>query len=223
MIAKYFEIVEKAIQEKDLDSRVSIISTILLTTSIYLSNFHVVVSILILIFITAFSKNAIFGILASIPFLILFSISITFFGGNLLVVLAIAALISIGSGILYGTNIEELRKALIYFKVPKKVAFILSLAFRMFYIYIKDLRNISEILALNEVSRISYYKKMMKTFVSIAILRSIAIAEAIYSKDLKFDANFDMKFKMKRKDTILLIFSLSTLAISIFFGFNAKA
>jgi len=93
----------------------------------------------------------------------------------------------------------------------------------MFYIYIKDLRNISEILALNEVSRISYYKKMMKTFVSIAILRSIAIAEAIYSKDLKFDANFDMKFKMKRKDIILLIFSLSTLAISIFFGFNAKA
>ncbi|RLI74782.1 hypothetical protein DRO97_05040 [Archaeoglobales archaeon] len=216
MIAKYFNLVEKAVHGKNLDGRVAITSSLLLSLSIYISAFNPLISTLILIFVVFFARNSVYGLIASTPFLILFSISVVFFGGDLSVILAIAALISIGSGILYGVDVEGFRKALMYFKIPGRFAFILSLAFRMFQIYVRDLKNISEVLFLTKTSKVSYYKKLMKTFVSVIVLRSISFSETLYSRDLKFD--YDVEFELKREDYVLIAFSTLVLVLSIYLG-----
>lgn len=216
MIVRYFNLVEKAVHGKNLDGRMAIISSLLLSLSIYISAFNPLISTLILIFIVFFARNSVYGLIASTPFLILFLISIIFFGGDLSVILAIAALISIGSGILYSVDVEDFRKALMYFKIPGRFAFMLSLAFRMFQIYVIDLKNISEVLFLTKTSKFSYYKKLMKTFVSIIVLRSISFSETLYSRDLKFD--YDVEFELKREDYVLIAFSTLVLALSLYLG-----
>ncbi|RLI76992.1 hypothetical protein DRP05_11555 [Archaeoglobales archaeon] len=224
MLSRYLDIVEKAVERRvdeldGLNGRIAILAVFMFTVSIYTSGFNPIISTLISIFILVFSRSSIYGIIASIPFLILFSVSILFFGGDLKIVLAIIALITIGSGILYGVDVEELRSALVYFKIPKKIVFTLFLAFRMFQIYVRDLKNISEVLSLSETG-LSYYTKLMKTFISVIVLRSIAISETLYSRNLQFDFYVDYKdCKFKKRDYILLAFStfVLTLAISLRF------
>ncbi len=207
----------------DIDARIAITSVVLITLAIYISNFNPIVSISaigIAILACRNFKKILNGLKASIPFIAFFSISSYFLSGDLIYIarisLGITALVLIGIGMLYGILPEEITKALVFFRIPYRYAFLISLAFRMFQIYVRDLIHVIEALKLSGESGLMYYKKLLKTFVSIAVLRSIAISETLYSRGFGFcDVQIEMN-RVKRFDCVILILSVVVLGLSFY-------
>ena len=221
MISKYFGLFQKATQTCGLDGRIALISALILTVSIFISKFNVFISISIVLFILIFNRKSIYSILASLPFLALFFISIVIFGGTESILLSVLAMILVGSGIIYSAGTRNILAAMLYFKFPKKVALSLFLSLRLFQIYIQDLKNVSEILSLSGDGKLSYYRKLLKTFVSVAILRCVAISETIYSRDIDFE--MIIEFKPNKKDYFLLAFSIAIVVVSVLLRLNIFA
>ena len=205
-----------------LDARIALISATIVALAIYLSNFNVLISIFA-VFISLIAcespQKILKGLTASIPFILFFSISSYLLSGDLTYVtkttFGVIALISVGVGILYGTPPEEVVNALVFFKVPYRYAFLIALAFRMFQIYIVDLIHVVEALKMSGEKGLSYYKKLMKTFASIAVLRSLAISEALYSKGFGLENVKSYSRKISKSDVVLLILSSFLLILAI--------
>ena len=146
VLRKLFLLAEEAISStSNIEARVALISVTLITVSIYISSFNIFISLLAVItaLISCRSLQKILkGLAASSPFLIFFVVSSYILGGDIIyavkVTLGLIALVSAGIGILYGMHPEDLTFALVYFCFPYRYAFLVSLSFRMFQIFLRD-------------------------------------------------------------------------------------
>jgi energy-coupling factor transporter transmembrane protein EcfT len=145
--------------------------------------------------------------LASAPFIAFFGL-ISFVLGGFEKTLTVIALICIGC-LLYGIQPEEFSYALMFFRIPPKLAHSIAIAMRMFQILIGDFRLTSEALKVSGIKGLGYYVKLLKAFSAVTVLRAFAMAETLYSRRFDFDRRIVRCRKPKPKDWILL--ALSTL------------
>ena len=217
LLRRFLLLADEAIStSSNVEARTALISTAAITLSVYVSSFHPLISALAVATALAFSLTKVMkGVAASTPFLLFFAFSSYFLGGDVAytvrITFGLVALVSVGSGILYGILPEDLTYALMYFRIPYRYAFLMSLAFRMLQILIRDTAHAIEALKLSGESGFSYYKKLIKTIASIAVLRSIGISETLYSRG--FDK---VNCKVKPRVRALKGADYALLAISAF-------
>lgn len=225
MLRRILLMAEEAISEtSDVEARTALISAALISLAIYISSFHPIISAIAIFTAILSCQNpmkVVKGITASLPFLLFFAASSYFLGGDAVytarVTFGLAALIAIGSGILYGMLPEDLTYALMYFRIPYRYASLISLAFRMFQVFIRDVAHAIEALKLSGERGFSYYRKLIKTIASIAVLRSIGISETLYSRGFNLSGRVQPRVKkLGSFDYLLLLISALILVIAIF-------
>lgn len=186
-----------------------LIASSFLISAIYISNFNSIVSTIVLAATLCFkaSRNL---LILSAPLLFLILVFLVLFGSDLTIAVGFAAIISSG-GIITNTSPEVLRNTLSWFRLPEKVILSFYIPFRLFYLLVLD---IDTILPLNRVEgRWSSYLKSLKTLISVSVLRTLAISEAIYSTNPSF--KFYDGLKPKTSDIYVLILSIVILVISL--------
>ncbi|WP_202320498.1 hypothetical protein [Archaeoglobus neptunius] len=200
----------------DGEGRICLISAIILSMSVYISSMAPETSIFTIVLSSIYTKGRSFRLLkAFIPFLILFALSSVLFGYHVLLsFLAFIALISAGS-LIYAANLSEIGGALLYFKFPKKFVSIIYLAVSMIPLLVSDFRNVWEI---HEQRGFFGYYRLLKAFISTAILRAISISESLYSKGFNYAAS-GVTRKPGRSDLTLLALSVLILLHSVLLGY----
>uniref|UniRef100_A0A7C4W3Q8 Energy-coupling factor transporter transmembrane protein EcfT n=1 Tax=Geoglobus ahangari TaxID=113653 RepID=A0A7C4W3Q8_9EURY len=197
---------QAALREGDLEGRSSLISVFLLSLSVYISGFSLVICSLALMITVYFTKGrSLKTVTAFAPFYVLIMISGFFFdiGYAIKVTIAFATLLSVGT-LIYSSKIEEIAGALIFFRFPKKLVSTIQLAVSIFPLLVNDLKEISEVI---DARGLEYYKKILKAFVSTSILRALSISEALFSKNFNYNPIYEIR-SPKRKDITLLLLSL---------------
>jgi hypothetical protein len=216
------ELAEQALGSRlKLEARTAILSAGALTLAIYASSFHPAISLSIIFLAILYGNfNRILkAVFVSLPFLFLFALSSLFLSGSIVLaskmLLAIIAMIAVGSGILYGIQPEEFTNALLFFHIPYRYAFSISLAFRMLQIFLRDARCATEALRLSGEKGLGYHKRLLKTLASIAVLRSIGISETLYSRGFNPSNRVECRVRRPSKsDYALLAISAMLLCIA---------
>ncbi len=196
-----------ALQEGDFEGRCVLISVFLLSLSIHISNFNPIISVIVISISTTVSKMRNLGLIIGFsPFFILILISGVFFSFqySAMSALAFAAIISAGS-MVYSTKISEIGGAMTYFKFPKRFVSLIYLSLSIMPVLVNDLK---EILFVLDERGIKKYEKVLKSFISTAILRAISLSETLYSKNYRGAAVFYVR-PPEKNDFIL--FSISFL------------
>ena len=191
-----------ALREGDFEGRCALISAVLLSLSIHISALNPAVSTVVIVLTGFVSKGNNFRLISGfLPFFILILLSgILFsFKYSLISALAFAGIISTGS-VVYSSKISEICGALIYFRVPERFVSLVYLALSIMPVLVNDLREI--IFAMNERG-FKKYEKVLKAFVSTAILRAISLSESLYSKNYRGKAVYQIR-SPGRTDIILL-------------------
>ena len=195
-----------ALREGDLEGRCTLISIFLLSLSVYTSGFSFVVCFVAFAVSVYFTKGKSLNTVAAFaPFYVLIVISGFLFDLEyaLKVTIAFAILLSVGT-LVYSSKIEEIAGALIFLRFPKKFVSTIQLAVSVLPLLVNDLNEISEVVG---GRGLEYYKRILKAFVSTSILRSLSVAEALFSKGFDYNPIYEIRTP-KREDFILLLLSL---------------
>ncbi len=179
------ELLREGLRGGNREGRTCLLSAILLSGSVYISSMNWLTSSVIVVFSIIATRGRALKFLAGLlPFYVLFGISIVFTGiHGVKALLAFLALISAGS-MVYSTNINEIAGALLFFRIPKKVVSVLTLAISMLPMLLEDFQNVRELYQ----GGVSKYYRLLKAFVSTAILRAISLSESLYSKNFTYRA-----------------------------------
>lgn len=192
----------------EFEARTCLISSFLLTFTLY--TFRIDVALVVIALALAINhKRTIYCLMLSLPFLGFFCI-VAFLLGGLGKIPTVLALICVGSFLL-GVQPEKFGYALMYFRIPPKFAHSVSLAIRMFHILIEDMRRIMELLRLEELGKLEFITRLLKSLSAIAVVRALSIAEVLYSRGFDFDSRIVMCDPPKAKDYVLLLSSISIL------------
>lgn len=198
--------VSLAIKEGDIEGRCALISVILLSLSVYTSHFSFASCSIAMAITLFFTKSRALRVVAAfLPFYILILLSGFLFDMRyaLKSAFAFATLLSVGT-IIYSSRMNEIAGALIFFKIPKRFVCVVQLALSIVPHLINDLNEISEVI---EERRLGYYAKLLKVFVSTAILRALSFSEALFSKNFNYEPLYEIRYP-KVRDFILLGLSL---------------
>ncbi len=197
-----------------VEARTAILSSLFLTSSVYVSGFSPVFSLAV--FAISISVNPEVKILKKLsPFLLYFFLSSLLLSGIYAIKATLALLSILTAGLIVSTvNSAEFSKALNYFGVPESWAFQVSLALRMFKILENDVARCFEASKL-EYSGIRVYLNTLKAFSAVAVLRSVALAEALYCKGYAGKIPGELR-KPGKKDLALLTISIILFIFSIF-------
>ncbi len=188
------------------EGRTALLSAVLATLSIYVSGFSPVVSVTVMA-ITLRLKN-LRSLRYFTPFIALFFFSAFLLGGlKHALIMTLAVLAMLLSGLLV-TSVPstEFGKSLAYFGFPEAWAFQIALAIRMFSVLKNDARRC--------VEATGSYFKALKAFASIAVLRSVALAETLYCRNYSGKIPGELK-KPELTDYITLLLLLLVFAFSI--------
>lgn len=192
----------------EFEARTCLISSLLLTFPLYTFRIDVALVVIALALVINY-RRTVFCIKLSLPFLGFFCIVALLLGG-LSKIPTILALVCVGSFLL-GVQPEKFGYALMYFRIPPKFAYSVSLAVRMFHVLMTDMKNIVELLRLEELGKLGFIMKLLKSLSAIAVVRALSIAEVLYSRGFDFDKRIVMCDPPKAKDFALLLASISIL------------
>jgi len=192
----------------ELEGRCSLISALLLSVSVYASKMSVEVSILAVVISALVTKGkSIRLITAFIPFYLLFGISALFVGITAFqTLLAFLAVISSGA-IIFSSNPSEIAGALLYFKFPRKLVSLLSLALSILPVIASDFENA------RFLHGRAYYK-LLKAFVSASVLRGLSLSESLYSKNFSY-VPIGKSRRPQKKDYALVLTSTALFILAL--------
>ena len=192
------ESLKEGFKEGTLEGRCVIISVLLLSLSVYASNFEIFASVSAILISAAFSRGKVLKFLVGfLPVILLLLLSSLISGFKVL--LAFIAILFSGS-LLTSSRYSEIVGALIYFKFPEKLVSYVGIALSALPVILSDLENVKLLY------RRSYYP-MLKAFVSAAIIRSMSVGEMLYSKCFAERTYYEVR-KPKFADLLLLSLSL---------------
>ncbi len=194
----------------NLEARITLISVLLLCSSLH--SFRVDVSLIVTVIAVVFSRGRVLiGLKFFIPLITLF-IFWSFLLGGIDKLPTLIALIAIGLLVMC-IKPEDIAYALMYFKIPPRIAYSICIAIRLLHISLIDLRNISAVLSIE--SGLSKYVKLLKALTSVLILRSYSIAESLYSRGFNLDRKVVLVRKPKLFDWLLLVSSIAVFIYSL--------
>ena len=204
--------------EARVEARIALVCAFILAIALYASSFRVEISLLIIaIACLSSGLKALRAIALSMPFLIFFAASSYLLRGDVIhsatTTLGFASLVALGS-VIASVPPAELSCALVYFRVPYRFAFLISLAVRMFHMYVRDLRQAGEAMKLSGEKGFALYAKLLRAMASIAVLRSVAIAETLYSRGFSGRADCFNR-ELSRFDCLVLLLSAFVLVYSV--------
>ncbi|RUM34908.1 MAG: hypothetical protein DSY33_00990 [Archaeoglobus sp.] len=202
-------------QSKSVEGRIAIFSALLLTASIYISGFSLLVSALSIIISLVFCPRIIRSIILLSPMLIFFVFSSYILGGiKHSLNMSVAMLAILSSGLLVSSvPVTEFSLSLKYFGFPESWAFRIGLAIRMFEVFKEDVRRCFEASKL-ECRGVHIYLRALKSFSAVIVLRSVALAESLYCKGYSGKLPGELR-KPNFKDFLLLLFSAIVLITSL--------
>ena len=188
----------------NLEARTTLVSVLLLCSSLH--SFRLDVSLIVTAIAIVFSRGRVLiGLKFFIPLIALFVLW-SFLLGGIDKLPTLVALIAIGL-LVVCIKPEDIAYALMYFRIPPKIAYSICIAIRLLHIAFVDLRNISAVLSI-ESRGLKRYVKLLKAFTSLLILRSFSIAESLYSRGFDLDRKIILVRKPKIIDWFLLSVSL---------------
>jgi len=190
------------------EGRCALLSASFLSVSIYVSGMAFEVSLAAILIPLLVTKGRSLKLLkAFLPFYILFAVTAFFVGITALKsLLAFLAIISAGS-LVFSSQPSEISGALTFFKFPKKLVSLIQIALSVLPVIVSDFENVK-----NLYGR-SYYR-LLKAFVSTAILRAVSFSESLYSKNFRYKAAGKTR-KPGNADYLLLFVSILTLIYAI--------
>ncbi len=195
------ENLKEGFKEGELEGRCTLISTLLLSLSIYASNFEVFTSLSAMAISLFFSRGKVLRFsLGFLPVIVLIFVSSLLSGFKVL--LAFLAILFSGA-LLTSSRYSEIVGAPVYFKLPEKFVSYVSITLSILPVVLNDLQNV-KLLYRNSVKG---YLPMLKAFVSATILRSMSVGETLYSKCFDERTYYEIR-KPKLMDFLLLSLSL---------------
>jgi|Deesub1362B_J571_1020462.scaffolds.fasta_scaffold00951_11 hypothetical protein len=160
-----------------------IISIIFLNISSFSFFTSITVIFLSSIYSLSVSRKILSGIAASIPFIAFFSISTLILTSstesaikNALFILSLVSM----SSILLNLPHKKVLATFRYFRLPEKVSLMVIISFRLLNLYSEDIANIIDLYSIQRMKRIEYYRKIVRAFLSVLMLRAVNLSEAIY-------------------------------------------
>ncbi len=197
------DLLREGLRGGNREGRSCLLSAVLLSASVYASSMDWLTSSVIVLFSSIATRGRALKILTGLlPLYVLFGISILFTGiYGVKTLLAFLALMSAGS-MVYSTNINEIAGALLFFRIPKKVVSVLTLAVSMLPMLLEDFQNVVEV---HRDGAFKHYR-LLKAFVSTAILRAISLSESLYSKNFTYRA-FGTIRRPDKKDIAIVAIS----------------
>ncbi len=200
----------------DLEARTTLLSIFLLCSSLH--SFRLDVSLLVTAIAVLFSRGRVLvGLVFTSP-LIAFFVLWSLLLGGIEKIPTFIALITLGFLVL-GLKPEEIAYALMFFRIPPKIAYAICISMRFLRIAFTDLQNISSVLSI-ESRGFKKYANLLKAFTSVLILRSFSIAESLYSRGFDLNKRIVLVRKPKVVDFILLTCSICVFIHSIFLTFQ---
>jgi|GEM_PF-1220261 len=172
------------------------------------------------------------SVIVATPFIIFFSASSFVLTSSYLNMLRssifLLAIIFLGSLMLNlrFSNLISCFFSLHSLRLPLRIILALLIALRMLNVYSRDLANIIEIHAINERSRMEFYRKILKAGVSVIMLRAISLAENLYLRDVHgYMSNYPSRSAFSSDFSRLMLgakeiyFVLASIGIVIFYLF----
>ncbi len=201
-----------------VEGRTTVLSVIFLTLSIYVSSFSPVTSAIVVLLCVLRKADCLNALPLFLPFIGFFAVSSFLLGGpyhsGVMTLTTIALLLS---GILVSSlPPSEFALSLSWIGVPESWAFQVALALRVFYVLKEDARHCFE--AAKFEGKFPYLRAV-KAFVSVSILRSVALAETLYCRSYSGKIPGVLK-KPKVADYLFLVSSVLLLAFSIVWALN---
>ncbi len=190
------------LQEGDLEGRCALLSALFLSISVHLSGFSPFISSAVILISSLASRGRNLRLVAGFfPFFALIILSGLFFSFeySLISALAFAAIISSGA-IIFSSRVSEIAGALIYFRVPERSVSLIQLGLSIMPVLVRDLQ---EIMFVMDESGLRKYEKVLKAFISTAVLRALSLSESLYSKNYSGRSVFQVRYAEK-KDIMLL-------------------
>jgi len=194
----------------NLEARITLVSIFLLCSSLH--SFRLDLSLIVTAIAVVFSKGRVLvGLVFSAPLIALFALW-SFLLGGVEKIPTFIGLIAVGF-LVIGLKPEEIAYALMYFRIPPKIAYAICIAMRLLRISVVDLQNISAVLSI-ESRGFKRYAKLLKALTSVLILRSFSIAESLYSRSFDLNKRVVLVRKPNLIDWLLLISSTTVFAYS---------
>ncbi len=202
------ESLKEGLSGGEIEGRCALLSASLLSISVYVSGMAFEVSLIATLISLLVTKGRSLKLLKAFsPFYILFAVTAFFVGFSALKsLLAFLAIISAGS-LVFSSQPTEIIGALKFFKFPEKLVSVLQIALSMLPVILSDFENVKSLYGK------SYYR-LLKAFVSTAILRAISSSESLYSKNFQYKAGGKTR-KPEKTDYILLLVSILVLIYAI--------
>ncbi len=190
------------------EARTCITSSLILTLSVY--SFRIDVALLVIaLTLVASPRKTLRFLSITLPFTIPFVLA-AFLLGGVRKIPTVFALICVGS-LLIGIQPERFGYALMYFRIPPRFAYSISIAVRMFHVLVEDTRRIVELLRTEKLGRFEFVSRLLKSLSAIAVLRAISMAEVLYSRGIDLDRRVIVCERPKLRDYALLLSSISIL------------
>ena len=202
------ESLKEGLRGGDREGRCAVIAASLLSISVYVSGMAFEVAIAaIAISLIATKGRSLKLLRAFLPFYLLFAITALFSGISALkTLLAFLAIISSGS-IVFSSQPSEVSGALLFFRFPEKFVSLLQIALSMLPVVVSDFENVKSLYGR------SYYR-LLKAFVSTALLRAVSFSESLYSKNFSYKAVKKMR-RPEKADYLLLLASTAVFVYAI--------
>ncbi len=174
------------------EGRSCLAASVLLSVSVYLSGMDVVTSLAVVALSSLYTSfKSVKLIKAFVPFYIPVILTAPFFGVEHAVKTLLAFLAVIAAGaLIFATSYTEIAGALLFFKVPKKLVSMISIAIAIMPVVVSDFNNIRFV---HTGSNLSAYSRVLKAFVSTLILRSLSYSESLYSKNYQYGVMYDLR------------------------------
>ena len=198
------ESLKEGLRGGEREGRCALLSASLLSVSVYASGMAFEISLTATFVPLLVTKGRSLKLLkAFLPFYILFAVTAFFVGITALKsLLAFLAIISAGS-LVFSSQPSEIIGALKFFKFPEKLVSLLQIALSILPVIVSDFENVKNIYCR------SYYR-LLKAFVSTAILRAVSFSESLYSKNFRYKAAGKTR-KPGKADYLLLVVSIFVL------------
>ncbi len=194
----------------NLEARITLVSIFLLCSSLH--SFRLDVSLVVTAIAVVFSRGKVLvGLIFSAPLIALFALW-SFLLGGVEKIPTFIALIAVGF-LVIGLKPEEIAYAMMYFRIPPKIAYAICIAMRLLRIAITDLQNISAVLSI-ESRGFKRYAKLLKALTSVLVLRSFSIAESLYSRGFDLNKRIVLVRKPNLIDWLLLVSSTTVFVYS---------
>ena len=196
------ENLKEGFKEGNLEGRCVLLSSLFLSSSIYISGFNVLISLCSIAISAAFSKGKVLRfIFGFLPVIILLFISSLISGFNVLI--AFIGILCSGA-LITSSKYPEIAGALIYFRFPEKFVSYVGISLALLPTVINDLENVKFLYGRS----VKEYYSMLKAFVAAVIIRSLSLGETLYSKGFTEKIYYEVR---KPNAIDLALLSLSSL------------